>query len=84
MTPTTDTLERSSRRASEQANHFLAMGASVGAIGLLGALAGAVCPLCVVATPALVSFGVVQKLRGWWLRARAKKSALAAPTAERG
>jgi hypothetical protein len=58
------------------------MGASVGAIGLLGALAGAVCPLCVVATPALLSFGLLQKLRGLWLRARAKKaSALDAPPA---
>lgn len=45
-------------------NSLLAAGAGVGAVGALGALVvGAVCPLCIVATPALVGAGLVQKWR---------------------
>jgi hypothetical protein len=63
---------RSARAATQHGNHLLAMGASVGAIGLAGAALGAVCPLCVVATPALLGVGVVQRLRGLVLARRAR------------
>lgn len=63
---------RTARTANEQGNHFLTLGASIGAMGLAGAALGAVCPLCVVATPALLGLGAVQKLRGVLLARRAK------------
>lgn len=64
-------LDRKSRQAAEQGRSFLTMGLSVGAIGLAGAALGAVCPLCVVATPALVGVGALQKLRAVVLSRRA-------------
>lgn len=68
-------LDRKRRRASEQGTSFLTMGLSVGAIGLAGAALGAVCPLCVVATPALLGAGAVQKLRAALLSRRADATA---------
>lgn len=51
-------------RVLPSGNELLASGLGVGALGVLGAVvAGAVCPLCVVATPALVGVGLVQKWR---------------------
>ena len=45
-------------------NGLIASGLGVGAVGALGALVvGAACPLCIVATPALVGAGLVQKWR---------------------
>jgi hypothetical protein len=67
-------LDRQRRRVSEQGTSFLTMGLSVGAIGLAGAALGAVCPLCVVATPALLGAGAVQKLRAALLSRRAEAS----------
>lgn len=67
-------LDRQRRRVSEQGTSFLTMGLSVGAIGLAGAALGAVCPLCVVATPALLGAGAVQKLRAALLSRRADAS----------
>lgn len=42
-----------------EANSFLALGAGLGALGTGTALlAGATCPLCVIAAPALIGVGV--------------------------
>lgn len=68
-------LLRTARGANEQGNHYLTLGASIGAMGLAGAALGAVCPLCVVATPAFLGLGAVQKLRGLFLAKRAKNPA---------
>lgn len=60
--------EREKRVTEElkvQGTTFLATGAGVAAIGLAGAALGAVCPLCVVAAPAVAGFGLVQRLRAW-------------------
>lgn len=59
-------------RTSQQGNELLTVGLSVGAIGLAGAALGAVCPLCVVATPALVGLGVTQKLRAAWMKRKTR------------
>jgi hypothetical protein len=52
----------------------LCIGAGVG-VGLLGAggalLSGAVCPMCVVAAPALIGAGIFQR----WRRLRANRPA---------
>lgn len=46
------------------ANYLLAAGASAGAIGTAGALiAGAVCPLCIVATPLLLGAGLFKRMK---------------------
>lgn len=58
-------------RSVTSGKSLLATGLAVGAIGAAGALLGAVCPLCVIATPTLLGLGVVQTLRGRWLAARA-------------
>ena len=46
-----------------EANTCLGAGVGVGALGALGAAAGAVCPLCVVFTPLLLGAGVVRKIQ---------------------
>ncbi|MCA9597171.1 MAG: hypothetical protein KC776_27850 [Myxococcales bacterium] len=67
-TPTPDAPEREKRAANE----FLAMGLSVGAVGAAGAvLLGATCPLCVVATPALIGVGLVRRVRAARMASRA-------------
>lgn len=71
-------LQRQSQRTSATGTDLLRAGLMVGAIGAGGALLGAVCPLCVVATPALVGAGAVQKLRALLLARRAR-AALPAP-----
>ena len=63
-------------RANASGTEFLTLGLGVGALGVAGAAIGAVCPLCLVATPALLGLGVVQKLRAFLLSRRA-----AAPSA---
>ncbi len=80
--PTNSELLRNSRRASDSGTDLLTMGASVGALGLVGAVIGAVCPVCVVVTPALVGLGAVQKVRGALLAAKARKAAETAPVPE--
>lgn len=46
------------------ANRLLGGGLGIGAFGALsGALLGAVCPLCVVAAPALVGAGIYEHIR---------------------
>ena len=49
---------------AENGNTLLMAGTTVGAVGAAGALlAGAVCPLCIIATPLLLGTGLVRKLR---------------------
>lgn len=67
-------LMRAANRTDHTANDLLRAGLAVGVIGVGGALIGAVCPLCVVATPALLGLGAVQKLRAS-LQARRVKAA---------
>lgn len=64
-------LWRKSQSTHHTANELLKAGVAVGAIGAAGALIGAVCPLCVVATPALLGLGTVGKLRAMLLGRRA-------------
>lgn len=48
----------------KRSGELLGMGATVGAVGVVGAVfLGATCPLCVVAAPALLGAGVVERLR---------------------
>jgi hypothetical protein len=61
-------LVRNAQRANGSGTDLLKMGLSVGALGVAGAALGAVCPICVVATPALVGAGLLQKLRARWLK----------------
>lgn len=72
MKTSTAELIRNSRRAAASGTDLLTIGASIGALGLAGAALGAVCPACVVATPALLGFGLVQKLRAFFLAKKAK------------
>lgn len=58
---------------------LLTLGLTVGVVGVAGAALGAVCPLCVVATPTLLGLGAIQKLRGWVLGRRATVSPACAP-----
>jgi rhodanese-related sulfurtransferase len=64
-----------SRKASTSGTDLLTMGLSVGAIGVVGAAFGAVCPVCVVATPALLGLGTLQKLRSVWLNRSTQRKA---------
>lgn len=51
-------------RPENDGNDLIATGVGVGAIGVAGAvLLGATCPLCVVATPALIGVGLYKKWR---------------------
>lgn len=60
-------------------NDLILGGVGVGAIGVAGAvLLGATCPLCVVATPALIGAGLFQK----WRARRVAAIELAKPEAE--
>lgn len=66
---------RNAGRANAAGTDLLTIGLSVGALGVAGAALGAVCPACVVATPALLGLGLVQKLRGFFLTRRARNPA---------
>lgn len=56
-----------SRKVDESrldANYLIAGGASAAAIGAAGAfIAGAVCPLCIVATPLLLGAGLLKRMK---------------------
>lgn len=67
-------LMRVATRIDHTGNDLLSAGLVVGIMGVGGALLGAVCPLCVVATPTLLGLGAAQKLRGA-LQARRLKAA---------
>lgn len=56
-------------KPKDDGNELLATGLGVGAIGVAGAvLLGATCPICVVATPALLGAGLYKK----WKAKRAR------------
>jgi hypothetical protein len=63
-------------------NDMISMGVGIGAIGVAGAVfLGAACPVCVVATPALIGVGLFQKWRA--RRLASPFEALQAPGADR-
>ena len=56
--------EKTNEESRFVANNLLTAGVSAGAIGTAGALiTGAVCPLCIIATPILVGAGLVKRLK---------------------
>jgi hypothetical protein len=57
------------------ANTLLGAGVGVGLLGAAGALAGAVCPLCVVFTPVLLGSGAYKRFK-------AKRKAAGGPATE--
>jgi len=76
-------LLRDGRLANDQGLEWLKAGLGVGAVGLLGAVAGAVCPLCVVATPALLGAGLARSVWGRHLQKKAHE-AVGNPTEQTG
>lgn len=55
------------KESRDDGNELIATGLGVGAIGVFGAVVlGATCPVCVVATPALLGAGLYKK----WKRKR--------------
>lgn len=64
--PTPDDLADEARaEIRREANEHLAMGGAIGAIGVASAaLFGAVCPVCIVATPALLGLGAYKRFKG--------------------
>ena len=51
-------------RDKREGNELLASGALIGVVGAaLGVVSGAVCPVCVVATPALLGIGAYKRFR---------------------
>jgi hypothetical protein len=57
---------------NNEANTMLAGGAAIAAIGIAGAIVGgAVCPVCIVAAPALLGIGAARKIRAARARTRA-------------
>lgn len=63
MTQTDDNApEIAASDADQQGNELLLGGLGVMAVGALGAIAGgALCPVCIVATPALLGVGAYRK-----------------------
>lgn len=58
-------MKQKDEHPAKEGNELILTGVSVGAIGLLGAaVLGAACPLCVVATPALIGTGLYKRWRG--------------------
>ncbi|MCC6523070.1 MAG: hypothetical protein IT373_10450 [Polyangiaceae bacterium] len=73
-----DEKEHGSRASTE----YLAAGLGVGAFGVLGAVVGsAVCPVCIVATPALLGVGLYKR---WRERAARASMVTAEPAPSRG
>lgn len=79
----THALRRAADKADDSGGELLRAGLAVGAIGLVGLVVGAACPICTFGTPALLGLGAVQKLRGRWLTWRAEHHGSAAPSGER-
>jgi hypothetical protein len=65
-------MEQKKKEDDREANAMLAGGATIAAIGIAGAVAGAMCPICVVAAPVLIGIGVTRKIRAARRRARPK------------
>lgn len=53
----------SSAQKKRDSTALIGSGVGVAALGAVGAAVGVVCPLCVVAAPALVGAGLVQRWR---------------------
>ena len=54
-----------------EGNRLMLSGGAIGAASVASAvLLGATCPLCVVGVPAIIGFGIYQRLRGELLRRR--------------
>ncbi len=54
--------EESIKKNKREANTCMALGVGVGALGTASAaLAGAVCPLCIVIAPGLVGYGAYKR-----------------------
>ena len=71
-TPEIDAVEDSSRDEDDrkQANTLMLGGLGIGAVGMIAAaVGGAVCPVCVVAAPALLCVGAYRR----WRTARRRK-----------
>lgn len=57
-----DEHRRRAEQQREEGNACLRAGAGVGAVGLAGGLlVGSTCPLCIIATPALLAVGVYKR-----------------------
>lgn len=51
-------------RQKTEANTCIGIGAAVGVIGATAAaVTGAICPICIIATPGLIGMGVYRRLR---------------------
>jgi hypothetical protein len=69
--PATD--DRAEQESSAEANTLLLGGVGIAAIGIAGAIVGAaVCPVCVVAAPALLGLGAMRKIQAARRRASSK------------
>ncbi len=56
--------DNDSSSMKKEGNFCIGTGIGVAALGVAGAtLLGAVCPVCIVATPLLIGAGVVQRIR---------------------
>lgn len=54
-----------------EANHCMALGAGVGALGVGAALAtGAVCPICFIVAPGIVGAGILKR---WYINKAEKE-----------
>jgi hypothetical protein len=63
-TPGDPQAEPATRVEVREANNLIGAGVGIGAFGAATAAAfGAVCPVCVVATPLLIGAGVVKRVR---------------------
>ncbi len=72
-----DPREPSAEEERRDGNQYLLGGAAIGAAGAASAaLIGATCPLCVVAAPGLVGYGLYKR----WCAARKEAAAEAAGT----
>lgn len=69
----------SAEQKNRDANALLGSAVGVGAISAVGAAIGLICPACVVAVPALVGVGLVQKLRARSEKRQEEEEDAAAP-----
>ncbi len=61
--PSKDELEQQREEAEKRYKEHLGAGIGLGLISLGAAAAGAVCPLCVVAVPAMLGSGLYQRYK---------------------
>ena len=66
---------------TNDASSLILGGLGIGAFGIISAaVGGAVCPICVVAAPALIGFGAYKRYKGW-KSARRRANPLGVPPA---